>query len=36
MLLNAVKHQGYSFYHIWIIKGKPTGGSKFTPQLDYG
>ena len=26
MLLNAAKLQSYSFYHFWIIKGKPTGG----------
>ena len=26
MLLNAAKFQGYSFYHFWVIKGKPTGG----------
>ena len=25
-LLNAVKYQGYSFYHFWILKGGPTGG----------
>ena len=24
MLLNAAKCQGYSFYHFWVIKGKPT------------
>ena len=26
MLLNAAKRQGYSFYHFWVITGKPTGG----------
>ena len=26
MLLNAVKCQGYSFYRLWVIKGKLTGG----------
>ena len=26
MQLNAAKCQGYSFYHFWSIKGKPTGG----------
>ena len=26
MLLNAAKCQGYSFYRLWVIKGKPTGG----------
>ena len=26
MLLNAEKWQGYSFYHFWVINGKPTGG----------
>ena len=26
MLLNAAKCQGYSFYHFWVINGKPTGG----------
>ena len=32
MLLNAAKCQGYSFYHAWVIKGKPTrGGGKVTP-----
>ena len=31
MLLNAGKCQGYSFYLIWVIKGKPTGwGGKIT------
>ena len=23
MLLNATKCQGYSFYHFWVIKGRP-------------
>ena len=32
MLLNAAKFQGYSFYHLWVIKGKPTGG-KLPPPL---
>ena len=32
MLLNAAKCQGYKFYRIWVIKGKPTGGrGKITP-----
>ena len=31
MLLNAPKCQGCIFYHFWVIKGKPTGGSKTTP-----
>ena len=26
ILLNAAKFQGYSSYHSWVIKGKPTGG----------
>ena len=25
MLLNTAKYQGYSFYHVWVIKGKPVG-----------
>ena len=25
MLLNAAKYQGHSFYHFWVIKGKPAG-----------
>ena len=25
MLLNAAKRLGYSFYHFWATKGKPTG-----------
>ena len=25
-LLNAAKFQDYSFYHFWVIKGKPTRG----------
>ena len=24
MLLNAAKYQGYRFYRLWVIKGKPT------------
>lgn len=24
MLLNAAKCTGYSFYHLWVNKGKPT------------
>ena len=32
MLLNAAKHQGYSFYRFCVIKVKPTGG-KITPTL---
>ena len=33
MLLNDAKCQGYSFYHFWVIKRKPTrgGGSKISP-----
>ena len=27
MLLNAAKFQGYSVYHFWVIKGKPTEGN---------
>ena len=30
-LLNAAKCQGYSFYHLWVIKGKPNRGDKVTP-----
>ena len=30
ILCNSAKCQGYSFYHFWVIKGKPTGG-KITP-----
>ena len=26
MLLNAANLKGYSFYRLWVIKGKPTGG----------
>ena len=26
MLLNAAKCQGYSCYHFWVMKGKPTEG----------
>ena len=26
MLLNALKCQGYGFYHFWVIKGKSTEG----------
>ena len=33
MLLNAAKCQGYSFYHFWVIKGKPTGRG-ITPHSD--
>ena len=34
ILLNAAKFQGCSFYHFWVIKGKPTGwgGGKITPH----
>ena len=32
ILLNAPKCQGYSFYHFWIIKGKPTGGGVKLPS----
>ena len=31
MGLNARKFQYYSFYHFWVIKGKPTGGLKLPP-----
>ena len=31
MLVNASKYQGLSFYHFWVIKGKPTGVVKL-PQ----
>ena len=31
MLLNAAKCQGYSFYHFWVVKGKPTRGLKLPP-----
>ena len=33
MLLNAAKCHGYSFYHFWVIKGKPTGrgGQNYPP-----
>ena len=30
MLLNAAKCQGYTFYHLWVIKEKPTVESKIT------
>ena len=30
MLLNAAKCQGYTFYHFWVIMGKPTVESKIT------
>ena len=32
MLLNAAKFQGYSFYCLWVIKGKPTGGGIKSPS----
>ena len=31
MLLNAAKFQSYSFYRLWVIKRKPTGGVKLPP-----
>ena len=31
MLLNAAKCHGHSFYQVWVIKGKPTGGVKLPP-----
>ena len=31
MLLNAAEHQGYSFYCLWVIKGKPKGGTGRLP-----
>ena len=34
ILLNAAKSQDYSFYHFWVIKGKPTGGGKITYHSD--
>ena len=30
-LLNAAKCQGYSSYHFWVIKGKPTGDKITAP-----
>ena len=35
MLPNAAKCQGYSFYRLWVIKGKPTDGGrgKIMPPL---
>ena len=33
-LLNTEKRQGYSFHHLWVIKGKPTGIGKITPHPD--
>ena len=30
MWLNAAKCQGYTFYHFWVIKEKPTVESKIT------
>ena len=33
MLLNAAKFPGYSFYHSWVIKGKPTGGGIKLPAV---
>ena len=30
MLLNASKYQGYSFYRLAVIRGKPTTGGKIT------
>ena len=29
-LLNSAKCLVYSFYHIWVIKGRPAGGQKHT------
>ena len=34
ILLNAAQCQGYSFYHFWVIKEKPTGGKIFPPRLE--
>ena len=40
MLLNVAKFQSYSFYHLWVIKGKRTGGAggggggKISPNPD--
>ena len=37
MLLNPAKCQGYSFYHFWGIKGKPTRrGVKLPPPSRLG
>ena len=36
VLLNAAKVQGYSFYHFWVIKGKPTGGGVKLPLPTQG
>ena len=36
MLLNTAKCQGYSFYRLWVNKGKSTGGGgdgKIPPTL---
>ena len=35
MLVNAAKYQGYSFYRIWVIKGKPSGLSILFLQKTY-
>ena len=32
MLLNAAKFQGYSFYHFWVIKEKPTGVARISDK----
>ena len=34
ILLNAAKCHGYSLYHFWVIKGKPTGegGGRVNPH----
>ena len=33
-LQSTTKCQGYSFYHFWVIKGKPTGEVKRPSQPD--
>ena len=36
MLLNAANCQGYSFYCLWVTKGKPTGGGDYLPPPRLG
>ena len=36
MLLNAVKCQSYRVYSLWVIKGKPTGGTLPPPHQNKG
>ena len=33
--LNTAKCQGYNFYCLWVIKGKPTVRVKLPPKPDY-